>query len=126
MGFRDLLFVQTAINRELKRARLAGAALAGQHFTLNEEIPALIQVMRKVYATKNLDIQLHLSANKIFQADREDMLELFGNLLDNACKWAKYCVTVTAPIDLLLFPLHFTPMVLLTKLVLNKALAAIF
>lgn len=87
--------IQTAINRELKRARLAGAALAGQHFTLNEEIPALIQVMRKVYATKNIDIQLHLLANKIFQADREDMLELFGNLLDNACKWAKYCVTVT-------------------------------
>jgi signal transduction histidine kinase len=87
--------IHVAIDRELKRARLAGAALPGQYFNLAEEIPELIAILKKVYASKNLDIVVDIPPQKTFQADREDMLEMFGNLLDNACKWAKYCVRIT-------------------------------
>jgi len=41
-----------------------------------------------MYPDKALDIGLDITTTGPLPADREDMLELLGNLLDNACKWA--------------------------------------
>ena len=58
-------------------------------------MPDLTDVLRKVHREKSLDIQLKLADDMIAFADREDMLELLGNLLDNACKWARGRVRCT-------------------------------
>lgn len=84
--------IKTAIDRELKRARLVGGALPGQCFHVDRELPELVEVMKKIYADKSLHFDVSIPAGKKYGADREDMLELFGNLLDNACKWAKHDV----------------------------------
>lgn len=76
------------MERELKRARLAGAGLPGQHFEVNEELPTLIEVLKRVYQQKQLAIHYQIDQPCEYAADRNDMLELLGNLLDNACKWA--------------------------------------
>ncbi len=76
------------MERELKRARLAGAGLPGQHFEVSEEMPVLVDVLQRVYQQKQLDIHYEIDLPCEYAADRNDMLELFGNLLDNACKWA--------------------------------------
>ncbi len=76
------------MERELKRARIAGAGLPGQHFDAAAELPVLIDVLKRVYQQKNLQITYQIEHNKEYTADRNDMLELLGNLLDNACKWA--------------------------------------
>ncbi len=76
------------MERELKRARLAGAGLPGQHFEVNEEVPVLVDVLQRVYQQKQLDIHYEIDLPREYAADRNDMLELLGNLLDNACKWA--------------------------------------
>lgn len=77
------------VQRELKRARLAGAATPGRRFNLNQELPPLIAALKQIYNDKQPDLQLHMPSNISYSAEREDMLELFGNLLDNACKWTK-------------------------------------
>lgn len=87
--------IQKSIERELKRARLSGSAVIGQRFEVKTELDTLIEIMGKVYAHKNLHFDVSIPANKSIQADREDMLELCGNLLDNACKWTKSTVKVT-------------------------------
>jgi len=76
------------MERELKRARLAGAGLPGQHFEVNEELPTLVEVLKRVYQQKQLAIHYEIDQPCEYAADRNDMLELLGNLLDNACKWA--------------------------------------
>ncbi len=76
------------VQRELKRARLAGAATPGRHFDVSGEVPALVDALREIYREKNLAIETRLPEGASVAAEREDMLELFGNLLDNACKWA--------------------------------------
>jgi signal transduction histidine kinase len=87
--------MQRIIERELKRARLAGGGHPGGRFEIAGELASLVQVMRSLHHDRELDIALSVPADRIVPADREDMLELFGNLLDNACKWARSRVQVT-------------------------------
>lgn len=80
--------IQKQIEIELKRARLAGSATPGQQFRPAEELPVLKKMLQQIYQNKELTIALNYPDSKLSAFDRDDMLELFGNLLDNACKWA--------------------------------------
>lgn len=80
--------IRRLIDRELKCARFAGAGAPGQQFDPPQELPTLVQLLKQMYPEKALNIELRIAAVDTLAADREDMLELLGNLLDNACKWA--------------------------------------
>jgi signal transduction histidine kinase len=75
------------IERELKRARLSGAGQAAADFNPQAELTVLINILQSIYAEKNLAVEL-IATNRLLPFDRQDMLELIGNLADNACKWA--------------------------------------
>ncbi len=77
----------TIIEQELRRARLAGGGPAASSFDLRVQLGALAAALQRLHAARQIRIELDLP-NRHFALDREDMLELFGNLLDNACKWA--------------------------------------
>ncbi|MGR8998297.1 MAG: ATP-binding protein, partial [Gammaproteobacteria bacterium] len=81
--------MQKMMERVLKRARMAGTGPTVIMFDIKQEIPALIQVLQSMYRDKNLSINFVAPETATLLIDREDMLELAGNLLDNACKWAK-------------------------------------
>ena len=87
--------IQVTLERELNRARLAGDAKSGQRFLPGKELPALVQTLRQIYKERAIEIELVSPPQTSWNADREDMLELFGNLADNACKWAKTKVKIT-------------------------------
>ncbi|HSC68063.1 MAG TPA: ATP-binding protein, partial [Cellvibrio sp.] len=84
----QLQHMQQRISRELGRARLAGEALPGAYFDCAAEIPDLINTLAQIHG-RNLSISWSAPDNLRLPWDREDMLELLGNLLDNACKWAQ-------------------------------------
>lgn len=84
------------VERELKRARLAGDALPGQRVELREELQQLSATLKILHADKAPDIDWEIAAGADFQGEREDLLELLGNLLDNACKWCRGRVLFTA------------------------------
>ncbi|OAI28381.1 histidine kinase [Methylomonas koyamae] len=75
------------IERELKRARLSGNLQSASMFNPHEELQALTMLLRNIYSEKVLNFQI-AAPDRLINFDREDMLELIGNLLDNACKWA--------------------------------------
>lgn len=81
--------INQLINRELKRARLAGKGSSSRRFNPEEELPELINVIKQMYSRKTLNITWHIAENISNFGDREDMLELIGNLLDNAGKWSE-------------------------------------
>jgi signal transduction histidine kinase len=92
--------VEKLVQRELRRARFAaGTTSGGPGFEADSELNDLIAVLRRMYAEKSLVIQLNVETADRVPLDREDMLELFGNLLDNACKWATGTVVVHVAID---------------------------
>lgn len=85
--------IQHCIERELKRARIAGDQQAAQAFNPRREIIALKKTLRAIYADKPLDIQV-TAPDQMLHFDREDLMEILGNLLDNACKWANERIDV--------------------------------
>lgn len=85
--------IQARLERELKRARLAGHAAAGGDFHPQAELSVLIQVLRAVYHDKPLRFDVQVPPGPL-PYDREDLLELLGNLADNAAKWARAAVFI--------------------------------
>lgn len=80
--------------RELGRARLVGEALPGAHFDCDAELPSLCEMLRLIHG-EHLSIGWKASPGLRLPFDREDLLEMLGNLLDNACKWADSQVVLT-------------------------------
>ena len=79
--------VQQRLNRELNRARLSGDALPGALFDCDAELPVLLATLNMIHG-EHLALSYVAPAGLQLPWDREDLLELLGNLLDNACKWA--------------------------------------
>jgi signal transduction histidine kinase len=83
------------VERELKRARIAGTGgkdLLGFHPQI--ELQTLSKVLKTLYRDKPLIITI-VAPDMLMNYDRQDILELMGNLADNACKWAHQQVNIT-------------------------------
>lgn len=76
------------MERELRQARLTGAAHALQRFEPDTDLHQLVDTIRALYKARSLEIALLVNTPEQTPFDQEDMLELCGNLLDNAAKWA--------------------------------------
>lgn len=85
--------IHRSIERELKRARIAGNHQAGMAFNPQLELTALANILKTIYSEKNVAIEVS-APNVLVHFDREDMLGMIGNLLDNACKWAHQRIRV--------------------------------
>ena len=85
--------IRQLMDRELKRARLAGKGIPSQRFHPSLELQDLVGVLKQAYQSHPVEIQHQVDEEVPSFGDREDMLELLGNLLDNACKWAASKVT---------------------------------
>ena len=90
--------IEQRLGRELARARMAGEALPGAHFDCAEELPSLFATLAMVHGT-GLDLDWQAPAGLRLPWDREDLLELLGNLLDNACKWAHSQVRLDVSVE---------------------------
>ena len=88
------------IEHQLKRAAASGGALLGAAPVEVAQVAAeLRSALLRVYADKDLAIELAVAPGAQFIGDRGDLMELLGNLLDNACKWCRSRVRFTAGSD---------------------------
>jgi signal transduction histidine kinase len=91
--------IRDLMERELRRARLAGTGAAGLHFHPRRDVPALLDALRRMHDRDDLRIEHGDLPAVTVPLDDEDMIELLGNLLDNACKWAKSSVRLDVAVD---------------------------
>ena len=101
-GFGDLVGRQTAIMAEqvdhhLRRARAAAHAKAiGARTEVEPTVGDLARTLNKIYARRGVSIETRLEPDLYFRGERQDLEEMVGNLMDNACKWAASRVMVSA------------------------------
>ena len=88
------------VEHQLKRAAAGGGATFGQ---APVPVLALLSDLRaallKVHASKDLNIEIDAPPELGFLGDSGDILELLGNVVDNACKWCRSRVLVSARFD---------------------------
>jgi two-component system sensor histidine kinase PhoQ len=81
--------INTTIEHQLKRAQSAGHASWLLGIEVQPVVEKLLNTLAKIYRQTNIKVSVTLSSNVIFKGDEADLLELLGNLLDNAYKAAK-------------------------------------
>jgi signal transduction histidine kinase len=77
---------QQLMDRELRRARISGTPTPGKLFTPYADLTPMVELFKRIYPAKDLCLQ-QLPQTEL-PYDRDDMLELIGNLLDNALRYA--------------------------------------
>lgn len=84
------------VSSYLDRARLASrTAIVGRKANAFAVIDRLARVMAKLHRDRDIDFSQPESNEFWFRGEEGDLEEMAGNLLDNACKWAKSKVRVT-------------------------------
>jgi two-component system sensor histidine kinase PhoQ len=85
------------VKYQLRRAAASGGTGLGTAPTdVREALEGLRGALLKVYADRGLTCELSVAEGCAFTGDREDLTEIAGNLLDNAFKWARSKVRITA------------------------------
>ena len=88
------------VDWHLARARASGAQrLPGQRTAVAPALGGLVRVMHRVHAARDLTIEQMPTPDAhplplLFAGEEQDLHEMLGNLLDNACKWARHQVQV--------------------------------
>lgn len=94
----QLQIINQIIEHQLKRAQSAGQSSWHLGVQISQVINKLISTLSKIYRDKNLTFMVNIDENAIFKGDEADLMEILGNVLDNACKAAKEKISITVVI----------------------------
>jgi signal transduction histidine kinase len=83
------------VTRHLERARLAARmTVVGSITDVYPVVQSLARTMEKTHHDKGLAIRVASPHDARFLGERQDLEEMIGNLVDNACKWAQSRVAI--------------------------------
>jgi len=80
--------MDSIVQYQLQRAATAGRSVLAAPLPVAPIAERLLATLQKVYRDKELNMHLSVATQARFRGDEGDLMELLGNLLDNACKWA--------------------------------------
>ncbi|MFO1169369.1 MAG: ATP-binding protein [Hyphomicrobiaceae bacterium] len=85
------------VTHHLDRARMvARIGVIGDLTEVKPVVEALARTLEKIYGRdRDMSVSADCPNGVRFQGERQDLEEMLGNLMDNACKWAKSEVTAT-------------------------------
>jgi len=88
------------IDYHLAHARAAGSgAASGARAAVAASVDGIVRTLERLYDERSLTFDAHVDAAHVVGGQREDLDEMLGNLMDNACKWARSRVTVSSHLD---------------------------
>ncbi|SHE60913.1 Signal transduction histidine kinase [Kaistia soli DSM 19436] len=90
--------MRTQINHHLDRARIAARSkVIGAITEVEPALERLVRAMSRIHGDR--DLELDVAETLRFRGEQQDLEEMVGNLVDNACKWAASRVVVTAMLE---------------------------
>lgn len=91
---RETARMRERIDHHLARARAAAANVIGQRTPVMPVVEGLARTLTRMHIDTILGIILTLDPKLVFRGDAQDLEEMLGNLMDNACKWGRRSIRV--------------------------------
>jgi len=89
--------MQRQIDYHLAHARAAASGHSpAARCVVSGAAEGLVRTMLRLHAERGIDITSNISPDHTVRVEQEDVEEMLGNLLDNACKWAKSRVSISS------------------------------
>lgn len=88
--------IQTILDYQLKRAAASQGSLSVRAIDVRDALDELLATLRKVHDKPALKVETDIQEELQFLGDRGDFLEILGNVLDNAFKWSRSRIRVSA------------------------------
>jgi signal transduction histidine kinase len=88
--------IRSQVDWHLTRARIAAAhGLPGRHTEVHAVIAGLLRVLGRAFEARGLTFHHASDSGLSFAGEEQDLQEMLGNLLENACKWASANVWIS-------------------------------
>ncbi|WP_290982986.1 ATP-binding protein, partial [Hyphomicrobium sp.] len=88
------------ITHYLDRARIAARSnTIGRVTPVEATAEPLVRALERIHQDKGIAIDFTVQPGVKFQGEKQDLEEMLGNLLDNACKWGKSRVFLAAGVN---------------------------
>jgi len=81
--------INELVDTSLRRARIAGDSLGTSRFDVNQDLPVLVDTVMRLHRDKAIAFEQRADGVHTLPLEQQDGMELLGNLLDNAWKWAR-------------------------------------
>ena len=88
--------MNTIVEYQLQRAATAGSSGIGHYVEMEGAISRITDSLLKVYSDRQYIIEVNVDPSLMFKGDEGDLLEILGNLLDNAFKWSQQRIAINA------------------------------
>ncbi|MCG6937693.1 MAG: GHKL domain-containing protein [Gammaproteobacteria bacterium] len=88
--------MNSIVEYQLQRAATAGTASIGKTVNVKSVTDRIVESLNKVYPDKQIRVSRDVDDKLEFRGDEGDLMEVIGNLLDNAFKWANHVIEITA------------------------------
>jgi two-component system sensor histidine kinase PhoQ len=87
------------IGYHLQRAAASGRKTMTTPVTLQPVVEKILAALAKVHSDKSVAASTDIKPDLHFRGDESDLTEILGNLLDNAFKWCRDAVRISAKVD---------------------------
>jgi two-component system sensor histidine kinase PhoQ len=88
--------MNSIVEYQLQRAATAGAASIGKSVDICSVVERILKSLQKVYHDKAVNVVVDIEKHTTFRGDEGDLMEVLGNLLENAFKWAEQVIEINA------------------------------
>src|SRR6202000_2644496 len=88
------------VANHLERARIAARlTVVGTVTEVGPVVEALRRTMEKIHRDRGVAVEGTAASQAKFRGERQDLEEMVGNLVDNACKWAALRVVIEVAVE---------------------------
>jgi two-component system sensor histidine kinase PhoQ len=87
------------IGHQLQRAATAGSSPVRKSIKVVPLVEKITRALSKVYQEKQIQFDLQLPDQLSVRVDEGDIMEILGNILDNACKWCKQRIRISVVLN---------------------------
>ncbi len=88
--------MDNTIQYQLRRAATAGSSPGMRLIPLRQIVDRIINTIIRVYRDKHPHITVEIDDSINLRIDEGDLMELLGNLIDNAFKWCRHSIYLSA------------------------------